>query len=254
MKKVVTICIKKNEKNRRIRMWQVFCRIVVLAFLLSGYAAQAITFDVADDFSATNNPNGAWSYGWSSTLTSALNQYPDSSKMGELAGTPINIDTWSNWGQFSSYSPNVAHNGTGSINNEHPTITWQVGQFSLHPGDNGVYSHARWTATSAGTIDIDAIFTGIDYYYGTTTDVHVFYNSNSLFDGTINGYGNTASFSTTVSVGMGDIIDFAVGDGGNGPTCDTTALSATIIPEPATLLLLGLGGLALRAKNGRRKA
>jgi hypothetical protein len=239
MKKVVTICIKKNEKNRRISMWRVFCQIVVLAFLLSGYVAQAAqTFDVAADFSTTNNPNGAWSYGWSSTLTSALNQYPDHDKMGERAGTPINIDAWSDWEQFSSYSPNATHNGTGTINNEHWTITWQPGQFSLHPGDNGVYSHARWTAPSAGIVDIAAMFTGIDHYYGTTTDVHILHNGNSLFDGLVNGYGNTSSFSTTTSidVGLGDTIDFAVGYGSNNnPTCDTTALSATIsfIPEPA---------------------
>ena len=123
---------------------------------------------------------------------------------------------------------------------------WQPGQFSLHPGESGVYSHACWTAPYAGTFDIASMFIGIDHYLGTTTDVHVLHNGISLFDGLVNGYGNTSSFSTTVSVGMGDIIDFAVGDGGNDHTCDTTALSATIIPEPATIILLTLGGIILR--------
>ncbi|MBA7481860.1 hypothetical protein ES707_17337 [subsurface metagenome] len=84
--------------NRRIRMWKAFCRIIVLAFLSSGYAAQATTFDVADDFSATNNPNGVWSYGWSSTLTSALNLYPNHCRIDD-------IDHWA--GSNCPSSPNV---------------------------------------------------------------------------------------------------------------------------------------------------
>ncbi|MBA7481861.1 Tol-Pal system protein TolB [subsurface metagenome] len=89
------------------------------------------------------------------------------------------------------------------------------------------------------TFDIDAMFTGIDHggtspFLGTTTDVHVLHNGISLFDGEVIGYGDTSSFSTTVSVGMGDIIDFTVGYGSNQThTCDSTALSATITPEPA---------------------
>ncbi len=206
--------------------------------------ASATTFDVAADFSATNNPNGVWSYGWSSTLTSDFNLYPNHGKMSET----IDIDVWA--GSNFPGPPNVAHNGTGSVNNDHPTITWQPGQFSLHPGDSGEYSHARWTAPYAGTFDIASTFTGIDHYLGTTTDVHVLHNGISLFDGSVNGWCDTSSFSTTVSVGMGDIIDFAVGYGINpNNTCDTTALSATIVPEPATIVLLTLGGIILRRKR-----
>lgn len=246
MIKLITIYAMKSEKNRRTRMWKTFCWSVVLAFLSYGYTAQATTFDVAADFSETNNPNGVWSYGWSSTLTSALNLYPDNVKMGAI----IDIDTWTDVVVFPSYAPNVAHNGTGSINNDHPTITWQTGQFSLHPGGNHEYSHARWIAPYAGTFDITSTFTGIDHSLGTTTDVHVLHNGTSLFYEEVNGYNDTCSFSTTVSVGMDDTIDFAVGDGINqNHSGDTTALSVTITPEPATILLLGLGGIVLRKKR-----
>lgn len=207
----------------------------------------ATTWDVAADFSATNNPNSVWSYGWSSALTSAFNLYPDNGKMG-----PVPIDVWVDLGVFypfiSSSTPNVGHNGTGIVNTDHPTIIWQPDQFSLHPGQSGEYSHAFWTAPYAGTFDIASTFTGIDLL-GTTTDVHVLHNGISLFDGLVNGFGNTSSFLTTVQVGIGDIIDFTVGDGGNGHSCDTTALSVTIVPEPATLLLLTLGGLFLRKRK-----
>jgi hypothetical protein len=244
MKKLNTTCVKKNENSRRIKMWMAFCRIVVLAFLSSMYVAQATTFDVAADFSTTNNPNGVWSYGWSSTLTSSFNRYPNHGKFD-----PYPIDVWA--GSNFPYSPNVSHNGTGSVVDSHPTIIWQPGQFSLHPGDNGEYSYARWTAPEAGIFDIVAMFTGIDKF-GTTTDVHVLHNGTSLPDGvgSVNGFGDTWSFSTTVSVVKDDTIDFAVGYGTNQHhTYDTTALSATITPEPGTVLLLGLGGVALRKRR-----
>ena len=36
-------------------------------------ARAGIVYDAAADFSPTNNPNGVWSYGWSSSLGSTFN-------------------------------------------------------------------------------------------------------------------------------------------------------------------------------------
>jgi len=244
MKKIITISINKNEKNRRIRAWKEFFGIVVLVFLLSGYMAHATTFDAAADFSTTNNPNGVWSYGWSSTLTSAFNVYPYNGKI--IPGK--NLDLWVDPGHIASYCPNVLHNATaGTIT--FSSARWKPGQLSFHPGSNGEYSHVRWTALDAGIFDIDAIFTGIDFLYGTTTDVHVLHNGISLLDGLINGFDKKSLFASTILVRKNDIIDFAVGYGSNKNYYnDSTALSVTIIsvPEPCTLLLVGLGGLLIK--------
>jgi hypothetical protein len=188
----------------------------VLVLLLSALPGLATTYDVAEDFSPESNPVGAWAYGWSSELTSAFNLYTTSYN-------DRGIDLW-----WRGTQPNVSHNGTAEEITLNPEdITWQPGQLSLHPGEAGEYSHARWTAPTDGTCDIAAEFTGLDNT-GTTTDVHVLHNGVSLFDGSVVGFGDTATYSTTISVAAGDTVDFAVGYGTGGWWDDTTALAATI--------------------------
>ncbi|HYW20642.1 MAG TPA: hypothetical protein VE956_15300, partial [Nodularia sp. (in: cyanobacteria)] len=43
-------------------------------------------FNVASDFSVTNNPNGAWRYGWSSSLESNFNLYSNVGKLTPTTG------------------------------------------------------------------------------------------------------------------------------------------------------------------------
>jgi len=186
------------------------------------HVAAGATWDAATDFSATSNPNGAWSYGWSSDLTSALNLYPDNYK-------DIGLDVWADLGHISMGAPSVAHNGTANpITNGPASITWQPGQLSCHPGRYGENSHVCWTAPCTGTFDVAATFTLIDTS-GGATDVHVLHKGTTLFEEFIGGFGSTSSFSMTVTVGAGDVIDFAVGWGSNYNFFDdSTALSATI--------------------------
>jgi hypothetical protein len=227
--------------------------MLALGLALSSLPGFAATFDVAADFSSSSNPAGTWTYGESSLLTSALVPY-------SFNGTDRGIDLWG--GSATLYPPTVSCNGTPSVVNLTPElITWQSGQFALHPGSGGQYSHARWTAPADGTYRISAEFTGIDQN-GPTTDVYVLHNTLTLFTGGVTGYGDTESFSTTVSVAAGDFIDFAVGYGAGGYWHDTTALAATLstaeaVPTLGTwgavvlALLLGAGG-ARRLRRASR--
>ncbi len=124
--------------------------------------------------------------------------------------------------------PNATHNGTAQ-SVYHQGSTWAPGQFALHPGNDGEYGVVRWTAPAGGSYALSAAFTGIASPQ-TTSDIHIFHNQSSLYDGYLNlhGCGNTASFSHTLSVQAGDTIDVVVGIGNAIPFGDTTAVALTI--------------------------
>ena len=226
-------------------------KIMLMAAFILGIAAKpsfSAIFNVASDFSLTNNPNGAWRYGWSSSLESNFNLYSNSGKF-----TPT-IDSW--YYSTKAWPPSVLHNSTATEDNSHPTITYQPNQLGFHPGYYGEYSIVRWIAPEAATYSLATMFTGLDYIGPTTTDVHVLHNNIVLFSNLINGFGasSTKSFATAGTVQAGDTIDFAVGYGSNQTYWyDSTGLDATIsttpaavsesVPEPSTVL----GGLAFSA-------
>ena len=226
-------------------------KILLMAAFILGLTAKpsfSAIFNVASDFSLTNNPNGAWRYGWSSSLGSSFNLYNNVGKQ-----TPT-IDLW--YDPTKTGSPLVVHNSTATEDNSHPTITYQPSQLGFHPGYYGEYSIVRWIAPEAATYSLATMFTGLDHVGLTTTDVHVLHNNILLFSNLINGFGasSSKSFATAGTVQVGDTIDFAVGYGNNQTqSYDSTGLDATIsttppavsesVPEPSTVL----GGLAFSA-------
>jgi len=197
-------------------------------------------FDVSSDFSATSNPNGVWTYGWSHTLGSSF-------IADAINRSDSGIDFWQ--GSVGTNEPPKSFPTISRNSSANPvaytTIAYAPHQFSLHPGPNGEYSVARFTVPSSGIYALDSAFVGIDLGPAapTSTDVHVLINGVSIFDAGVNGYGNTQPFSATKQLQTGDTIDFAVGYGSNGTYGnDSTGLSAhlSLIPEPSQLALCGV--------------
>jgi hypothetical protein len=179
----------------------------------------ANAFSAPNDFSLASNPNGAWTYGYTSSLGGTLHTYPDSSTH------PSGLQAWIDNSIQSLGAPSVAYNPAASPTGDCCTV--QPGQLAFHPGPNGEQSVVRWTAPADDTVKLAASFVGIDGS-PTTTDPHVLHNGVSIFDGTVNRLHAGPYFETTLTVHAGDTIDFAIGNGGNGFFSDSSALDAVI--------------------------
>ncbi len=191
-------------------------------------------YDVANDFAPAGvNPGGVWSYGWSSSLGTVFTLYTDFSVNATNLTGSVGIAFWCLGTPVTD--PCAFLNPTSADAHPGNTLTLGPGDFALHPGPNGQYSIARWTAPSSGRYSIEATFTGISGYAGTaltTTDVHVEQDGLDLSAGSgyinIGGAGNSFAFSSTVDVVAGDTVDFAVGRGNGNYNSDSTGVAARI--------------------------
>ena len=217
----------------RITFISAFTMLLCLVVVALPHAALA--YDASADFSTSNDPNGVWSYGWSTTLGSAFTL--DTSNTTAAYGL-TGLGGWFS-GQSAEGVPDVLRNNTASPILLANFTNFQPGQLTLNMFQS-TYSVLRWTAPSTGQFNIAATFSAVSTI-GGTTDVHVQTNGVSIFDSAVNGFPSPTSYTGTVSLVSGDHIDFAVGFGSNGNDHeDTTALAATIVavPEPGTLALV----------------
>ena len=223
---------------------------VTLMFGMASAADAAILFNATTDFSATLNPNGAWSYGQTATLGGSFSPL--------LAGSCGPLTGWNSSGASATGgSPPFIFKGVGTCG----TGTLTSGELDLHPGSAGQYADVRWTAPGAGSFVVTGFFTGIDPH-PTTTDVHVLQNSAALFNGAVASLGMPLSFSLTGTVAAGDRLQFVVGFGQDGDFgFDSTAFNAEIsfqpsaaIPEPGSIVLLGTGLLIVVRRLRQKRA
>lgn len=161
------------------------------------------------EWSNTDNPNGTWAYGYKETKT------------GDFAAHTLHKLIWdvvTLWYEpLSSDTPSVFYNSDTNI---HHNI--QPGEVSIHPGPSGQWEVLRWTSPASGFFLIEGHFGAGDSATLTYSIIHN--NTTLLFD---ISSAVTETFSLTVSVAIGDTIDFQVGDGwsyGNTP------IDATITP------------------------
>jgi hypothetical protein len=222
-----------SKKSTLITTFATLLSLVVLA-----RPSAALSYNAAVDFSISSNPNGAWSYGYSYGVGSPfILDTTNTASYGPglaLGGWMGNVDT--NTGANYPYALKnfTSHPVTNNI-----TTVYQPGQLGLQPGESNVESIVRWTAPFSGTFSINATFSGLDSAFGDSADVHILLNGIVIFNSVVSP--NPASYSTSGSLTAGDRIDFLVGNGGNGLNGDSTGLSASIVPEPATLALVAMG-------------
>ena len=141
-------------------------RVVYAACLivLVSAVAQGAGWNLAGDFSATRNPNGAWSYGWRATAVDPLVLYTDhDGQCPELIPWEYNM---------LIHCPNLTQNP-----NDYPvscfTFVLQPHKLFFHPGPQQ-QSVVRWTAPTSQEVNLAVDFESIDV---GSKIVHVYFNT-----------------------------------------------------------------------------
>lgn len=241
---------------------QILRAIAFLAMIVSSIgAAQAITYDISTDFSTTSNPKGVWTYGFFPTvgdiptLGGTLTLYDQQLTDGS------GIQIWRSSTVQSLGAPADFNNPTGSdVTTCGSCSPLSAHTAAFHPGPSGEYSVYRFTTPSSGIYMLDATFGGIDH---GGTDVHILDNGSVIYSANITG-GSTSSLSQSLTLGSGELIDFAVGFGTGSDRdffFDSTSINASLtieaIPEPEIYAMMGIGlalmGFVARRKRGRRE-
>ena len=222
--------------------------LVALCLSVGLYTApsEAVIYDATVDFSAINNPNGVWSYGYSLTGGAGY-----AFTLFNTATISVTTPGWNASTYQTLGAPTIWKNLTGGV-----SFGATPGQILLHPGPNN-YSPAilRFTAQTSGTYNFTAMFFPGDT--GIMNGAMILNNNDVAPLYYVASTDTTPSFSSSVLLQAGNTLDLAVGNNGSfyfGNTPVSFVLSNSPIPEPGTysLLLCGLGLIGFLAYQPKR--
>jgi len=170
-------------------------------------------FNLARDFSVLGNPNGVWSYGYVPFIAGPFTLM-NTPRTDEQPAIPI----WS-WSVNGFSSPDVHFNASssnvfyGDGGTFPPKTLWSS---PGHETSSNAFSVMRFTAPSNGTYRVRATARSYLDAASGDSDYHVVKNGTELFGVFLPAGAQSTGFSNTLSLSLGDTLDFVVGRGQDG--------------------------------------
>ena len=187
-----------------------------------------IAFDISRDFGMTDNPAGVWSYGAKSNFAGAFELLADVRTFSADNGVPIRA-----WERTTFNLPVVAKVlGTNMAVSDGGRFTAPGGTVYFAPGADGApqnFGVIRFTAPSNGNYRIETeVHQLFDSTRSRDSDFHVLKDGVELFGAFLPPNSGT-NFTAVVSLGVGAMLEFAVGRGADGLTADSGLKIAALI-------------------------
>lgn len=199
-----------------------FLRVRCLVGCQSDLVPLAQTYDPATSFekgwSVRTNPNGVWSYGYSSGFTDPMTLYDKTARNG-INGP--NAEYWLSSSVNKRTSPAAEYNN-GPANND-GNVAFLRNELVLVAGIDGQYSDLQFTAPADGDYSIAGSFRGAQY--GVNTNAGVVANGKVVFRANVTSVSQLAPFQMTLHLLAGNTVVFTVGPNGGS---QNTGISATI--------------------------
>lgn len=222
--------IMRRSSNLALVVFSCSAALFFFAIAVSGCWAQS--YDPAADFEQgfinETNPNGVWSYGYSSSFTTPITLYDQTQQPG-INGP--NAQFWISSSINYGESPSAEYNDGPAYDDGN--IDFLANEFLLVSGIAGQYSNLVFTAPVAGTYSITGSFRGCQYGIGVVVGIVV--NGNVIFSSPVGSEGQIVPFGTVVTLTAGQTVVFSVGPNGG---LQNTGLAATISRQTGTYAVL----------------
>jgi hypothetical protein len=184
-------------------------------------------YNIGSDFSLASNPNGPWAYG---VIRNDGTFVPFSTPTQSPDDNGVPVDLW--------YEPATS---SAIFHNQNDFTIISNGGEGVHPA-NSVWSHpplgaderwavVRFTAPRAGQYAIHATFTKVLHTLGNDVDLRIQRNGVDLFSDVLSVGEEPSEYGRKVNLRGGDIVDFLIGDAGDGTFGDATFFDITLVSK-----------------------
>ena len=238
---------------RAKKSWVLQGSCAAVAIFVAQICQADTVYDAAGSFMQgyrlNQNPNGAWSYGFSNASGGAFSLFTDTASPG-VNGPQARY----------FYSPSVDIRWSPTVEfNDGPAyadgnIDFLANQLVLVAGIGGQYSNLIFTAPHTAIYSLLASFRGDQH--GIGTKVGIFEGSSLAFVAAVSAFGQVVPYSAdNIALAAGQQIRIEVGPNGGLQNTGVDAIvteKSALVAEPGSLMLIALAILAVKALSNRR--